>query len=140
MTQMIDFDQVSKEELVTFIAENFDLFDSERTPGFPDNMFFDLECDSFQFFRSPDGFAIAFAGQPTEVELMFLHVRKSAEAQGIGVQLVNSVKHMAAGVPVTLKCQGNDRRSYFERRGFEVVRQMAKDRFCMQWPHADPSM
>jgi GNAT superfamily N-acetyltransferase len=138
--EIIKFNQLSKEELVTFIANNFDLFDSERTSGFPDNMLFDLESDAFQFIRNPDGFAITFAGRPTEVELMFLHVRKSAEAQGIGAQLINKVKHMAGGVRVTLKCQGSDRRSYFGRRGFEVVRQVENDRFCMQWTPDSPSI
>ncbi|QBE66350.1 GNAT family N-acetyltransferase [Pseudoduganella lutea] len=138
--KMIEFDQVSKEELVTFISENFDRFDSERTPGFPENMLFDLESDSFQFFRNPNGFAIAFTGRPTEVELMFLYVRRSAEGQGIGTQLIDSVKHMAAGLPVTLKCEGSDREAYFRGRGFKAVMQVSKDRFCMQWLPANQSI
>jgi GNAT superfamily N-acetyltransferase len=51
---------------------------------------------SISLFCHPDGFAIAFTGRPTEVELMFLYVRKSTEGQGIGARLVGSV-HMAAG-------------------------------------------
>lgn len=112
MMQMIEFDQLSKEELVNFIVENFDLFDSQRTPGLAGNMLLNLASESLQFSLTKDRFAIAFAGRPTEVELMFLHVHKSAEAQGIGTQLINNVKHKAAGLRDTLQCQGLDRRSY----------------------------
>jgi hypothetical protein len=55
--QITNFYQLSKEELVTFIADNFVLLDSERAPGFPRNIHFNLESDSFQFFRNPNGFA-----------------------------------------------------------------------------------
>lgn len=138
--QMINFDQLSKQELVTFIADNFALFDSERTPGFPENMLFNLESEFFQFFRNPNGFAIAFTGRPTEVELMFLYVRKSAEGRGIGTQLIDKVKHIAAGLPITLKCEGPNRLAYFRGHGFEAVTQVSKDRFCMQCLRADTSI
>lgn len=99
-------------------------------------MLFDLESDAFQFFRHPYGFAIAFKGRPTEVELMFLYVRKSAEGQGIGVQLGDGVKHMAGERLVTLQCEGYSRMAYFEGRKFRVTMQLSKDRFRMQWPPA----
>lgn len=137
---MIKFDQLSKAELVTFIVDNFFLFDSERTLGFPENMLFDLESYSLQFFCNPDGFAIAFTGRPTAVELMFLYVRESAKGRGIGTQLIDKVKRVAAGLPIMLKCEGADRLAYFRRRGFEAVTQVSKDRFCMQWLSADPSI
>lgn len=126
---MIDFSQYSDEQIVEFVDEHFDLFSADNNPDFPQNILRMLKGDLFHIAKRTEGFAVVakgrnelFGGDEKNAELMFLYVQPEYQGKGIGADLIEEAK---ACLPedriLEIKCEGPERRSYFQSKGFSVV-------------------
>ena len=122
--------------------ENFDLFASERDEDFPADVLRDIERGVCAIVRRAEGFAIAFRGRPSEpgrrgypADLLFLHVPPEHEGNGIGSELVNAIKRaVIPGLPITLTCEGEKRKVFFDRLGFVATEHWEdEDLYAMRW-------
>lgn len=143
-----DFTQLSEEQILAFVDAHFELFASERDEAFPGNVLGQLARGIFAIIRRKEGFAIAYKGRHyasgtgcVDADLMFLHVSPEFEKKGIGTQLIDQVKaSVTAGVPMILKCEGNVRKQFFERRGFAIVKHYEDgDHYEMRWTPEEPA-
>jgi GNAT superfamily N-acetyltransferase len=142
---LVDFSQLSNTQLIQFVDEHFDLFANERDEEFPANVLRDLERNLIAIIRREEGFAIAFKGRRyqsspggTPADLMFLYVLPEYQGQGIGRDLVETVRQsVTPEVPITLKCEGVRRKDFFARLGFHVTEYMEDgDLYEMHWSAA----
>lgn len=140
---MTDFTLLSPQQIVAFVDENFDKFSSDRPPEFPENITASVAGHLWVSITRKEGFALVSKGMNgipgimagKNAELMFLHVLKEFEGRGIASHLIEEAKcAIPLGRTLDVKCEGEKRVRFFNRRGFEMVNHdVDTDLYYLQW-------
>lgn len=145
---MINFKQLSPDQILEYVDKHFHLFASERDKDFPANLIGRVSGALWATIRREEGFAILFKGRNPllgddgkNADLMFLHVLPEFEGKGIGTQIIEEAKAtVPAGRSIDLTCEGKTRMGFFKGRGFILrERDIDRDLYHMQWTPTAPS-
>src|SRR5690242_3858582 len=96
---MTDFTKLTDEEVVNYIDRNFHLFARVRSADFPSEHLLSLKMRTSCILRRKQGFALVnqnIDASGVSADLAFLYVLPDFQGQGIGANIIEQAKILAA--------------------------------------------